>query len=256
LKAKFDKIIAILAVIIIAFTLRVDAQLSPITGNAAKCFPDYECGIWGDCDEGLQSRICQDQRCDRRDIVERRFCHIPGCRPEIECLEWSECIYTEKIENLIEGKIGFGGYHNRICRDVNGCVDSFTEEKACEEFFLLRMEKVVQCDKNLLVAIDPVSEREIAKIDLDSWSENRLDIVFTQGEQSFCPPCFNGIMDLGEDDIDCGGECKACTERIVFPAKIAMIAFWILSALFSLLFVREIILLKKTHSLTYKNILK
>jgi len=228
----------------------ISAQ-SIISGSATKCFPDYTCETWGGCIEGLQSRICSDDRCGRRDIIERRFCDKPGCSPQIECLEWSECIYTEKIENLIQGKVGFGGYHNRICRDVKNCVDSFIEERPCEEFFPLELDTVVECNEEFLVALDPTSKRRLAKISLDSWSENKLDITFTQGEKQYCSECYNGFIDGNEINIDCGGSCQECKKNRTFPTNIAKYAFWIFSALFSLLFVREIIYLK--HSDAQRN---
>jgi len=234
-------------IILITLSILTLITLPPLAASQESCFPNYECGEWGVCIEGLESRTCLDQTCGRRAIVERRFCDIPNCKPRIECLEWSECIYTEKINNLIEGEIGFGGYHNRICRDSTGCVESFTEEKPCEEFFPLELEKVRECGTDVLVATDPISQRQVAKINLNSWlSSGRLDITFIQGETTYCPQCYNGIQDSNEEDIDCGADCKPCVNRIVFPTKLAITTFWLLSILFSLFFIKEIINLKRT----------
>jgi len=231
-------------------------EVSPITGLVSRCFPNYVCDSWEECIDGLQSRYCEDVTCGRRDIVERRFCSKPGCQPKIECLGWSECIYTEKIDDFINGQVGFGGYHNRLCRDANDCVESFTEEKACEEYYSLEMERVEQCGKDFLVAVDPSSERQVAKIDLESWQEDKLDITLVQGDQVYCPSCYNGAQDADEEGLDCGGLCKPCTKNFVAPKTLISIAFWLISALFSLLFVREILYMKKTHTLTYKNLIK
>ena len=243
---KINKYAVFIIILILPLVSAQDFNFSsPLTGNAVRCFSDYECGEWGACLEGLQSRVCIDQKCARRNIIERRFCQIPGCSPKIECTDWSECIYTEKISDLINGKISFGGYHNRICRDANECVESFMEEKPCEEFYPIELKKVEQCNQEFLAGIDPSSERIVAKINLDSWKKDRLDITFSQGDSSYCSNCYNGIKDFNEEEIDCGGSCKPCMKQSVFPSKLAMIAFWMFSGLFTLLFIREIITFKK-----------
>jgi hypothetical protein len=243
---KMNKSIVIF--IFLLFLVPTISAQSIFTGSATKCFPDYTCETWGGCINGLQSRACTDERCGRREIIERRFCDKPGCTPKIECLRWSECIYTEKIENLIQGKVGFGGYHNRICRDANNCVDSFLEERPCEEFFPLELDTVNECDENFLVALDPTSKRRLAKISLDSWDNNKLEVSFTQGEKEYCSGCYNGILDGRELKVDCGGDCQDCVENRTFPSSLAKYAFWIFSALFSLLFFREIIYIKHQDS--------
>ncbi|MFH1425287.1 MAG: hypothetical protein ABIG28_00970 [archaeon] len=244
------KIFVLTTLFLVVLSPSIQAGDNPFF-SPPKCFPEYLCADWGECVNGLQSRICIDKKCDRRDITERKFCDTPGCKPKIGCLDWSECIYVDKITDLITGSIGFGGYKNRICRDTNGCVESFTEEKPCEEFYPLQLEKTEQCGKNFLVAIDPISEREVAKINLDSWSSKKLDITITQGDTKYCPDCYNSVKDENEESIDCGGECKPCAEKRTLPAKLPIIAFWMFSALFSLLFIRELIAMRKSNNQSY-----
>jgi len=68
----------------------------PAVNAQQDCFPEYECGEWEECESGLQSRVCEDVKCGRREIVERSFCEKLGCKPKIECDDWSQCFYTEK----------------------------------------------------------------------------------------------------------------------------------------------------------------
>lgn len=221
--------------------------------NAADCFPRYECGVWGECKDGLQSRVCEDKTCGNRDIVERSFCEKEGCQPKIECDDWGPCFYTEKTDNLLKGKVSFGGYRNRVCRDVSGCVDSFIQEGSCEESYTLQLEELQECGGKFLEIVDPSSGRRIAKINLNSWKANKLDIAFTQGETGYCPSCYNAVKDKDEEGIDCGGNCRPCKkENRLF--MISVVTLWALSALFSLLSVREIVLFRKKKTIfTEKN---
>jgi hypothetical protein len=238
--------LAILAAFFILVSLvhvtGVTVEKLPVWLSPSTCFPDYACSDWGGCIDGLESRICEDLECGRREIVERKFCTTSDCTPQVECLRWSQCIYTERIDNLLKGEIGFGGYQNRICRDSTGCVDSFVEEKPCEDFFPVELGKVEECNEEFLVAVDPGSDRVIAKISVRDWeSEEKLNIIFTQGDTLYCPSCYNGELDPDEESIDCGPNCKECAKQPVFPQTSAIIAAWLLAGLFSLLAIREIL---------------
>ncbi|MBU0761120.1 MAG: hypothetical protein KJ858_05510 [Nanoarchaeota archaeon] len=212
---------------------------------ASDCSPQYHCSPWTECIDGLQSRTCEDTVCGRRDIVERSFCEKPGCKPKIECSPWTECIYTEKTDSLIEGKISFGGYRNRVCYDANDCVESFIQEGTCEESYNLELVEIQECDTNFLAVIDPVSERKIAKINLDSWKLNQFDLTFVQGNVKYCPSCYNTIQDDSEEGIDCGGDCKPCEKERLFLLAFALFFLWTLSGLFSFLSAMEIITIRK-----------
>ena len=240
----------VLSIIFISFLILL-VQAKAQEEDTYRCYPKFECGEWGVCIDGLESRTCVDSVCGRRDIIERRFCNIPGCQPKIECMDWSECVFTERIENIFQGEVGFAGYHSRLCKDVNGCVEGFFEETPCSEFYELNLQTTLECGREYLLATDPASQRAIAKIDVDSWKEDKLDIVFVESETTYCSECFNGIQDRSEEEIDCGGECKPCVKRFVFPARIITLILWIFSVLFSLLFIREIILLRKDTQARY-----
>jgi hypothetical protein len=209
--------------------------------SAQECFPQYICSDWSKCDDGLQTRTCTDSKCGRRDLVERQFC-IPGCTPEITCDSWSQCAYTDKTQDIFEGKFQFGGYRSRFCYDQNGCVESFTEEGICGDSTDLDLVVVKECGVKYLAALDPASKRPIAKIDLESWKEEKFDLVFTQQSEGFCPSCYNGIKDLDEQELDCGGPCKPCSNAKTFPIKLLGIGAGVISGLFIVLGVREIIL--------------
>lgn len=209
------------------------------------CSPNYVCEEWGDCVDEFQQRTCVDENCGRRDIVERRICidGVAGCKPKVVCDEWERCVYTDKTNDLFEGEISFGGYQTRNCRDENGCVDAFMEERYCEEHFELNLVEREECGRRYLFALDSSSGNSIAKISLDSWREkDKFDIVFTNGENVYCPECFNGIKDNSEEGIDCGGDCKAClTENGFSFSTLGKIFSWGAFFLFAILTIREIL---------------
>ncbi|MFH1290873.1 MAG: hypothetical protein ABIH92_05725, partial [Nanoarchaeota archaeon] len=209
------------------------------------CFPSYECSSWGECEDGLQSRTCVDKACGKRDIIERSFCENAGCRPKIECGEWGPCTYTEKTDDLIQGKVSFGGYRSRVCKDSNNCVDGFIQEGNCVESYNLEFSTVEECNEDFLAVIDPNSERRIAKINLNSWKFNKLDLAFVQGDLQYCPSCYNTIQDDNEEGLDCGNSCKPCKKEQRFLLTAGIILLWSLSVLFSFLSIREAILFKR-----------
>lgn len=227
----------------IIFSLLLLIVLAPLV-NSAECFPRYICGPWGACEEGIQSRTCIDEVCGKRDIVERDFCQKSGCKPELECSSWSQCYYTEKTDDLIKGKVSFGGYRNRVCEDKNGCVESFIQEGTCEESYNLLLSPEEECGQEILSIADPQSKRQIAKINLGSWELDKLDISFVQGKTEFCPQCYNTAKDMGEEGIDCGGPCKACKKESRILINSIIVFLWTISALFVLIFFREVYVLK------------
>lgn len=185
-----------------------------ISGNAivSDCFPSYECGEWSVCSDGLQERMCIDTKCGMKDIVERRFCQ-GECDPDIRCSSWGRCNYEDKITDVFLGEIKFGGYQERICRDVTGCIEDFTEERSCSDSYNLDVIELEKCGIKYLAAVDPSTRDVYARVPLDAWrEEGELDLIFSDiGE--YCDSCYNGVKDGDEEGVDCGGSCKKCKEE-------------------------------------------
>ncbi len=218
--------------ILITLVFIITLALLP-TLKAEECFPMYLCGNWTECSEGLQARECTDIHCNRQKLIERRFCgDARNCRPQIECSDWSQCVYTEKTTDIIGGKIIFGGYSVRECADINNCVDSFTEEDICKDTTTLEIKKIEECGIEYLVAKDPSTQRTLVKVALENLKDQRLDITFTQGETKYCSACYNTIKDIEEQAIDCGGPCKPCRKESfhLAPTFLAII-LWLLVTL-------------------------
>jgi hypothetical protein len=216
--------------------------------DAASCFPEYRCGSWSSCIDDFQTRICEDQKCERRNLTERKLCtEIPDCDPKIKCSSWSSCIYTERINDILEGKVSAGGYKERICSDLTGCVESFLEESICDEFYNASLVKIEE-DRTFLVTVDSMTNQPVAKINLDSWKSNKLDIIFIQSTAVYPTSCYNVIKDVNEEKIDCGGPCKQCRQASIFALSnlFLMVVSWLFSAFFIFLWVIELSLIKKS----------
>jgi len=209
---------------------------------SAKCFPDYICNDWTNCSEGFQTRTCEDIKCNQRDITERKLCvDVNICTPDIFCNDWTECIYTEKSEDILQGRIKFGGFRERLCEDLNKCVKPFVELSNCESELKPTIKKIKEFGIDFLATLDARTKKPTTKINLDSWKTNRLDISLTQSTRKFPPSCYNLIKDNDEERIDCGGLCKLCRPIKVskLPQTFSYI-FWIISAIFGFLIVKEI----------------
>lgn len=208
------------------------------------CFPKYECGEWSSCVSGLNSRVCQDKICGRREITERKICGEEiGCKPDVKCGEWSQCDYSEKVEDLLHGKISFGGFEERTCADSSGCVENFIQEEPCQDEYALGLQKKNFCGVDYLSVIDNSSGREVARIDLDSWETNKLNIALTDGKAQYCDSCFNGVKDENEVDIDCGRACSPCKEKNKISTDIVVQGgLWASAFIFFIVVIYELLL--------------
>jgi hypothetical protein len=215
-------VVCVWALLIFGFVYYFDYIDNPISASVTKCTPNYVCGEWGGCIDGISKRYCADTKCLQDDIIERRFCKL-NCVPNYVCGEWGECVYTEKIQNVFEGKLSFVGYEERNCEDPTGCGIPFKEERFCEGVYNLDIKRVSECGVEFLVASDPSSNQPLAKLPVNSIAKNKIDIVFVQSETVYCPTCYNGILDGDEKGIDCGGSCRTCVEESFFSLWYLMV---------------------------------
>lgn len=187
---------------------------------SADCFPNYECGEWGLCEDGLRSRTCVDTKCEQDDIVEREFCgEAEGCDPSVECGDWSRCFYLEKTNDYLNEELIFSGKKERVCVDKSGCIDDFVEEEPCSISVPIKVDRVTWCGEEYLEVFDevnnPVARIRSSRLTADI---NNLEIAFFSEElPTYCSYCFDGVQNYDETGIDCGGSsCPVCIEDVVF----------------------------------------
>ncbi len=130
--------------------------------KVSQCIPQWQCSIWTDCLNRIQTRNCIDvNNCGSgydKPLLEQ-VC-IEDCTPQWQCKEWSNCINGKESRNCINGCgntrnetrdcgiickenwqcSDFGdcvnGIRKRPCVDVNNCRTLFNkplEEEKCEE---------------------------------------------------------------------------------------------------------------------------
>jgi len=181
------------------------------------CFSEYECGEWSICnDDGIQQRTCSDISCGKGDIIERKFCLKPGCKPDIQCSNWGICNYNKKLNDIINRELVFEGYTERFCRDLNGCIESSVEIMPCDLSVPIKTKKVITCNEEYIEIFDEKTEKLIGRIkektDISS-GRKRVDISFLTGESSYCGYCYDNEKNYDETGIDCGGpSCPSCVE--------------------------------------------
>ena len=202
-------------------------------GVYATCTPNYVCKDWTSCINGVQTRTCTDKFCGQSEITDRRVCSGASspatCEVEYSCDDWTRCTYYDRTDDIISSQIRYSGVETRFCTDMQGCADSFSEERACQEAFKVEFVKIQQCGMDLLVAQDPGSKRPLAKVSIDAWRNQFLDISFIQNNFTYCPICYNGFRDGDETAIDCGGSCGVCkTENNHYV--LVVLSSWIAAA--------------------------
>lgn len=210
------------------------------SSSVLACTPEYRCQDWSSCNNGIESRTCSDISCGTGDIVERRLCTGDNqlCNTNYQCSDWSQCTYLSKTEDVLTGNLQFSGYQERACADLNSCVDDFVEERKCADSFAVRFVTVERCGEPFVVALDTRSDREVSKIAVDAWRQQKLDITFVQSNFSYCASCYNGIQDSDETDIDCGGSCKECVEESGISEQVLIVSSsWAVSGVFFILLV-------------------
>ena len=218
--------------------------------GAADCFPKYECGEWGACEEDLSTRTCVDSKCKAEDIIERKFCGGAECEPKIECEEWGGCNYFDKTNDILEEELRFEGSKQRICSDKNQCVNSFVETEGCSLSVPVKVKITEWCGEELVEILDSkgnpvgrVRETEVTK------RYSRVDISFIrENTQDYCGYCFDREKNHDEIDIDCGGpSCPECIPIIEFFdwVRIAAILSW---GIFGLLMFGGFIIMSKSEN--------
>lgn len=213
--------------------------------GAVDCFPDYVGGEWGECIDGLQTKILVDAKCGAENILERQFCGEEDCEARIECGDWSVCNYFDKTNDILKEELIFEGSKERVCHDKERCVDSFVEVESCSSSIPVKVKITEWCGKELVEIFDNegnvvgrVQETQVTK------KFNRVDISFIrENSPDYCSYCFDKEQNFDETGVDCGGPyCPECVPVIEFLdwARIVMMLSW---GIFGLLFLSGLFVL-------------
>jgi hypothetical protein len=95
----------------------------------------------------------------------------------------------------------------------------------------LELDRGRVCDDDKLIAVEKETRTPVTTISLGQFKAKVLDVSFIQSYAVFCPQCYNGIKDAGEEATDCGGQCRACKPESRIPWQLIAWAMWIMAAL-------------------------
>ena len=200
---------------------RTDTQVCDI------CVSNWDCSAWSSCENGKSTRECLDLNGCAENKMEEQVCEIGECVPNVQCSDWEDCEYQEDGGVIVAGELILAGQAERECLDLNGCLGSFIEGQACESVMSLNLDVVDVDGVENLEGRNNETGNPIFRIDLESLREGKLDIVFLQDEPDGSS-CYNGVLDEGEEGVDCGGNCRSCENKRLFIWNIwALILIWV-----------------------------
>ena len=243
------------------------------------CIENWQCSDWSICSGATRNRICSDltncgtilnKPIETEECVEIEkpleedlltelgkiesldFGGISthstgggiGCISNYECSDWSECDVKPVFEDLISGVNEIKGKQSRNCVDNNLCQINKKEERECSIKLRININKSNFCNNDYLEIYNQETGELVSRINNKKQSQNpSLDISFINGKSIYCDSCFNGIMEGGEQGIDCGGICPICdiSEEISFSPEETSEGFvirnknWVINLLISLL---------------------
>ena len=214
--------------------------------EACACTPDWSCTAFGSCESGFRNRVCTDlNNCGNNngkpDESEQCALNETGsnataggvvgggggganvCIPDYSCGDWNQCVYDSDAGKIIQGMITKSGLKDRTCSDKNKCAPNYIEQASCNSSLQIAIRKESVCDTNTLTLLEKTKMAPITSINLESWKTKKLDVAFVQEESIYCPDCYNGIKDGNEEEIDCGGSCRACLPESTFPDNLSWI---------------------------------
>jgi parallel beta-helix repeat protein len=133
------------------------------------------------------------------------------CVPKFVCGEWGKCGVDYNLKDLIEGNVILKGKQERLCRDMNLCVEAVTTEyQECSVEVPVEIRVAKWCNEDYIEIYEKETRKLVSRIK-ESINLTRLDLSFIPTSiEGYCDYCFNGMKDYDEEGVDCGGSCTAC----------------------------------------------
>lgn len=135
-----------------------------------------------------------------------------GCTPKIECNDWGKCRGNYDLASITENVIFLKGKRSRACIDKNDCLFNIVEFQKCEDRIPIVIVKGSGCYQGYIKIFD-LDNNLISLLDIKE-SNNSLNINLVLDNSDYCPYCYDGIKDYDEEEIDCGGSCTGCSNKL------------------------------------------
>lgn len=180
------------------------------------CTEKWIC-TWSKCVDGFSTPTCIDENNCGTEI--NRPQKIPcnkECIPKIQCTNWSMCNVNYDFLTLSNNEYSYNGIQTRTCIDTNKCLNPTIEQKNCSLVMDVFSQPYTKCGREYIGIYNKLNNELIASIEKGSLNEPFLNIDLSNKQtKRYCDHCFDGIKNGDETEIDCGGSCLSCTERIV-----------------------------------------
>ena len=209
----------------------------------AECYSDSDCSEGKYCRMGVCEPIQKRETVTTGPSAGLPAPPVPGeCTSSWNCSEFSECkikystadLLSLSAQSLVEGR------QESACVDVNKCNVSTIRSRTCTKEVPIRVEREVICSENYIEVYSKGTDKLIARMRESSFKEvPRLDIdlsVTELSEKLECAHCFDGVKNLDEKSIDCGGAdcvpCEAPAPPMVDVSKVLVnLRWWLISTL-------------------------
>ncbi len=181
------------------------------------CVEKWECE-WSNCNNGFTTPNCKDlNNCGTSyNIPQKLLCEAnKECITDIKCDEWSDCEVNYDFIDLVGDNVGnLYGIKSRVCKDKNTCAISQIEEKRCSISVDIYTKKFIKCGENFIGIYNKLNNDLIARIKDKTEINPSLNIYFrNEKDNEYCDYCFDGKKNGDEEEIDCGGSCKDCSDK-------------------------------------------
>ena len=116
--------------------------------------------------------------------------------------------------DLVTGIKEISGTKSRTCEDKNSCSPTNYEVKNCSLRTDIYTRRIRKCGIDYIGIYNKLTNEMIAKIEQSKTKDKQyLNIQITTNEQENCDFCLDGIKNGDEEQVDCGGSCKPCSDK-------------------------------------------
>lgn len=181
------------------------------------CIEKWKCE-WSSCNNDFTVPNCKDlNNCGTSyNIPKKLSCKTNNeCVIDVKCYEWSNCEVKYSFMDLVGNNIeDLYGVKSRVCIDKNNCINAKTEEEKCSIGVDIYTKQFVKCGESFIGIYDKLNNNLIVRIKDKTEINSYLSIYFRdEKDNEYCDYCFDGEMNGDEEEIDCGGSCKDCSDK-------------------------------------------
>lgn len=181
------------------------------------CQEEWVCD-WSTCIDGYSTPACRDlNECGTEHDKPSRIICDKKCTPNIRCGAWTNCSIDYSFESLSSLSNGMmDGKETRTCVDTNNCINNYIESSECSTSVDIYVREFTKCGEKYVGVYSLLDNSLLASFSKSSKESSAINIDFSSNiQKQHCPYCYDNVLDGDETDVDCGGSCEKCVEKIV-----------------------------------------